>query len=345
MELKELLLRLSESVFIPGSGKSMDVVATELKKYASHVYTDTQGNLIGEISPVAEGMPHIMLDAHIDEIGFTVTAIDDDGFLKFDEVGGPDPHILLGQEVMIHGKQPVYGVVCCQPPHLLTAADYKKSVDPGDLAIDIGFDSEKARELVSPGDFISLCVKPAELKNGFITGKSLDDRCGVAVILRALELLKDEETDVGLTVVFSSGEELGERGARTAAYEVAPSHAFVVDASFAMTPDAPKEHCGVFNKGPMIGISPILPRALSDRLLKLAKEYQIPCQKEIMGSSTGTNSDVISVSREGVAVAMASVPLRFMHTGAETISVQDVEDTARLCARFVLSFNGEEDLQ
>lgn len=335
---KALLFKLSSGCCITGDGSAADIVAKEAAKYAA-VRRDKLGNVIAEMKKPAEGQPNILLEAHLDEIGFIVTAIDEDGFLHFSSVGGPDHRILLGEEVTIHSKNDVYGVICCRPPHLSTKEDRKKVPDLDETAIDIGFSHDEAVKIVNPGDFITFRRTPRELLNGYITGKSLDNRAGCATVLRCMELLKGK-VNCGLTAAFTLHEELGGQGSKTAAFGAAPTHALVVDVSFAFTPDAPRDKCGDLGKGPMIGISPLLSREVTSMLFDLAKEKDIPYQTEVMGGSTGTNADTITTTRDGVKTGLISVPLRYMHTASEVIIPDDIENTARLMAAAVERIGG-----
>lgn len=342
MDIKNVLFTLSENSCISSRGPASKIVLDMAKKYAPTAHLDALGSVIAPVKAPEEGKPNILLDAHIDEIGFVVIAIDKDGFLRIAKVGGPDIRILLGHEVTVFGKEQVYGVFCCRPPHLATGDDFKKVPEISELAVDIGRNHDSAASVVSPGDYITLRTKPAELLDGTITGKALDNRAGVAVILRCLELCADK-LDCGLTAAFSLSEELGERGAVTAAYAAAPTHSIVVDVSFGMTDDAPREKCGDMGKGPMIGVSPVLSRDVTDLLFNLANEKKIPYQTEVMGGGTGTNADAVTISRGGVATGLVSVPLRYMHTGAECIKIDDVENTAQLMAAAVLSIGGAKN--
>ncbi|MEG6572422.1 M42 family peptidase [[Clostridium] cellulosi] len=343
MDLQKLLFSLSETSCITGAGTATNVVFDTVKRFAPDTFRDPLGNIIAPVKKAKEGRPHILLEAHMDEIGFVVQTIDDDGFVHIGKVGGPDIRVLLGSEVTIFGKEPVYGVFCCRPPHLSSNDDYKKVPELDELAIDIGYTHDKAVEKVSPGDYITLRQAPAELINGLITGKALDNRAGVATVLRCLELCA-EKVDCGLTAAFTLSEELGCRGAVTASYTAAPTHAIVVDVSFGYTPDAPKEKCGKIGRGPMIGISPVLSGEVTSVLFEAAKANNIPYQTEVMGGETGTNADSVSISRGGVATGLVSVPLRYMHTAVETIAVSDVENTARLMAAAVEQIGGGKNV-
>ena len=335
MDMQSLLGRLSAACCVTGRGNAAVLAEEALKPFAPAMRRDSLGNLIAPVTPPRPDGLHLMMEAHLDEIGFTVVSIDDNGFLRFGAVGGPDPRVLPGQEVTVFGREELCGVVCFTPPRLLPSDARRKSPEIDRLAIDVGLGRERAGELVSPGDIVVLRREPTALLGGRLTGKALDNRAGVVAVLRALELLGDPKPPIGLTVLLSLGEELGERGAKAAASAVAPTHALVVDVSHALTPDAKPEECGELGRGPMIGVSPILDAELSARLHTLAAQAHIPCQTEAMSGSTGTDSDVISVTGPGVRTALVSIPQRYMHTAAEVIQISDVEDTARLMAAYI----------
>lgn len=335
MDMKSLLGRLSAASCVTGREGAAALALEAVKPWSSAAHFDRMGNLVAPIVPAQPDGIHLVMEAHLDEIGFTVTAVDDDGFLRVSRVGGPDLRVLPGQEVTVFGREKLFGVFCCTPPHLSRPEDRRKPPEADRLAVDVGLSRQRAVEQVAPGDFITLRREPAELLGGRLTGKALDDRAGVAAVLRALELLGAEKPPFGLTVLFCLGEELGERGAKTAAFAAAPTHALIVDVSHALTPDAKPEECGRLGKGPMIGVSPVLDAALTARLHALAQEQGIPFQTEAMAGSTGTDSDVVSVTGPGVRTVLVSIPQRYMHTAAEVIDYADVENTARLMAAYI----------
>jgi tetrahedral aminopeptidase len=341
MNQNQLLFSLSETSCISGAGPASKIVFDAVSKFAPGVYRDPLGSVIAPVRKPSQGEPHVLLEAHMDEIGFIVTSIDGDGFLHIGRVGGPDLRVLLGHEVTVFGKEQLFGVFCCRPPHLSSREDYKIVPKLDELAIDIGFTHDSAVEKVSPGDYVTLRQRPGELLCGMVTGKALDNRAGVAAVLRCLELC-DKSAHCGITAAFTLSEELGCRGAVTAAFAAAPTHAVVVDVSYGLTPDAPREKCGEMGKGPMIGVSPVLSRDVTSLLFSLAKEHSIPFQTEVMGGETGTNADSVSISREGVATGLVSIPLRYMHTAAETVVSEDIENTARLMAAAVACIGGEK---
>lgn len=295
------------------------------------VKRDVSGNIIALLPGVSEGT--LLLDAHIDQIGFVVTHIDEKGFLRVAKSGGVDLSVISGQEVVVWGKTPLRGVISIQPPHLVS--EEKKVPDIGDFSIDIGLPKKQAEALVSEGDFITFAMPGKRMKNSRFTAPALDNRAGVASLLLAAESLAGKELPVTVAILLSSGEELGCRGAVTAAFGLEPEACICVDVSFGDSPDTPKTKCGTLGNGPMIGISPILDRDMADTLQKLAKKDNIPCQLEVMGGECGTNADVISNSREGVRTAMLSIPLRNMHTPAEIVHLEDVEKTSELIVSYI----------
>jgi len=226
--------------------------------------------------------------------------------------------------------------VCSTPPHL-SSDEEKTNKKVEELYIDVGLTREAAEKRIAPGDRVTIDACPRIMLNGFVSGKALDDRAGCVALLCGLEQLKGVPLRCGLSVLFSSMEEVGGQGAGTAAHRVNPTHAVVVDVSFGHTPDAPREKCGEMKKGPMIGFSPILDRGMSQGFVALAEEREIPSQREVMSGKTGTNADRIVTTRGGVKTGMLSIPLKYMHTPIETVAVEDVENTGKLLAAYAES--------
>lgn len=308
-----------------------ELALSMLKKYCPDAEI-VSGNVIGKFGRHREGLPSLVLDAHIDQIGMIVSFITDEGFIKVGNLGGIDRRLLPAQPVIIHGKNDIPGVVCSVPPHLISGEN--GVMEWGDVSIDTGMTKEELGAVVSQGDSITFDVKMRELAGGRITAGALDDRCGAAAILYALEMLGDTPTAYNITVVFSTQEEIGERGAEIGAFILAPDYAIAVDVSFAYAVGEDEQKCGLLGKGPMIGISPCLDRQLSLDLIRTAEQENIPYQREVMSGMTSTNADRYSVSRGGSKVCTVSIPLRNMHTPAEVIDLEDIRLTAELIADF-----------
>lgn len=340
MDIARTLLDLSALTGVAGhESEAAEAVAGLLERHGPVTRTPL-GSVLCTVRAPGGGEPHLLLDAHIDEIGMIVTYIGEKGFLRVAPVGGIDRRLLLASAVTVHaagGGLP--GVICSIPPHLSGDED-KKNKKVEEIHIDVGMDREAAQKAIRPGDRVTINSAGRSLLGDLVSGKAIDDRAGCVAILCALEALEADKLQCGLTVLFSSMEETGGVGAKTAAYSVAPTHAIAVDVGFGHTPDAPRERCGELKKGPMIGFAPVLDRALSRELASLADAGGIPWQPDVMGGRTGTNADAIAVIRGGVVTGLLSIPQRYMHTPIETVSVQDVRNTGLLLAAYAGSLEG-----
>ena len=328
MKTKELLKHLS---FSPAVGGNEEALIDDLKKILSHygdVRVDSMNNVLCSFG---EGY-HILLDAHIDEIGFIVTEVTEDGFLKISPCGGIDRRMLLGAEVM---GDKVYGIISTLPPHLQKDGEAEKVPEISELSVDIGgitsiLSKEQVDSLV--GERLTFRRQFTQLLGNQISSNCLDDRAGVASIILALEELK--KLPIKVTVLFSTQEELGTRGAKIGPYGLDVDEAIAVDVSFGYTPGCSKEECGEVGKGAMIGISPTLDKCISNELIAAAKENAIKYQLEVMSGRTGTNADVISISESGIKCGLISIPLKYMHTPVEVIDTTDVESVTELIVAY-----------
>lgn len=306
-----------------------------LREYAPDAKADSFGNIIGYVgSGENDGdKPLLMLDAHIDRIGMVVTHIDDDGFLKVGGMG-MDRRTLLAQSVTVFGKEKIHGVVSTLPPHV--AEDGKKAPKLSEIYIDVGMTKERAEEVISPGDLVILDGEFSRLAGTKVCSPATDDRAGVAALLYALDLLKEEkELPFRIAAVFAAQEEVGIRGTGVAAYNIAPDYAIAVDVTFAVSSGVSPSEAGKLGKGGMIGISASLSRELSEKLISVAKEKEIPYQLEAMAGKTGTDADKISVTKGGVVTGLISIPQRYMHTPCEVLDTEDIKAVGQLIAEFV----------
>ncbi|MCM1054135.1 MAG: M28 family peptidase [Bacteroides sp.] len=333
MNIEKTLETLCALPAVSGGEKAAhETVIRLLSEYTDDVKADDFGNVIGCTGN--EDKPTLLLDAHIDRIGMIVTYIDDGGFVKVGEIG-VDMRTLLAQNVTIYGKEKVKGVISTLPPHV--AEDKSKAPKLEDIAIDVGMSKEQAEKVISLGDLVVLEGFFSRLAGSRVCTPASDDRAGVVSVLYALDLLKGEKNlPFRLAVEFSSQEEVGCRGAAISAFNVNPDYAIAFDVSFGASKGVEPEHCGKLGKGPMIGISPALDRRISDRLIQLAKEKEIPYQTEVMNGRTGTNADNIAITRGGVRTGLISIPQRYMHTPCEVLDLDDIKHTGQLLAEFVL---------
>ncbi len=332
MDLEKTIMSLADADGVSGDEtEAAQLALSMLKEHTNDCYIKN-GNVIGHFG-CKEKKPHILIDAHIDRIGFVVTYITEDGFLKVSNCGGIDRRLLLAQPVTVLGKEKVSGVICAIPPHL--EKDESKVPEMEDICIDVGMTKVQAEEKISVGDKVTFAARCEKLLGDRITGAALDDRCGVAAILRAMELVKGKTLQNEITVMFSAQEEVGERGAKIGAFDIEPDVAIAVDVSFALTSDDSEIKCGKMGGGCMIGYSPVLDRELSDRMKGIAADKKLPYQVEVMSGTTGTNADRFSVNKGGAKAVTLSIPLKYMHTPVEVIAVSDVENTARLIAAYL----------
>ncbi len=334
MKLIEILRKLSDTDGVSGREENVGAIALGmLKAYCTNAEVDNAGNVIGSIE-TASCEKRILLDAHIDQVGFIVTAITEEGFIKVGNVGGLDMRIMPAQNVSVHGTRTLPGVIVSMPPHLSSSEE--KVMDVTDVLIDTGYSKEELSEMVSLGDRITFDTPFMELQGDRIATRSMDDRCGVAAILYALELLKGKKLPCNLSVLFSVQEETGENGAEMAGYNINPDIAIAVDVSFACAHNDDPVKCGKMSAGAMIGVSPTLSEVLSQTLISVAQKENIPWQYEIMNGTTGTNADRFSICRGGAKTCTVSIPLRYMHTPSEIISLSDIENTGKLIAAWIM---------
>jgi endoglucanase len=317
------------------SGDETGARETAAREFAPFAETssDTLGNLTAEIGDMGS-KTHILVDAHLDQIGLIVTGIDKSGFINVDGCGGMDRRVLPGSAVTVYGKEKLYGVVCFMPPHF-TGSKEDEVQEAGRMTVDIGCTCEEAKRLVKPGDRILFSTEPKALLGGRISAPALDNRSSVAALVRCVQILSGKRLSCHVTFLCSTREEVGGQGAVTGAYIANPTAAIAVDVGFASQPGVRPEQCGKLGGGPMIGFAPVLNRAMSEKLVSVAEKLGIPYSRDAMGGDTGTNSENIAASRAGVPTGLVSIPERNMHTPAEIVDLQDVENTAQLIAEYI----------
>lgn len=336
MTLSELTIKLC-SLSGPSGFEApvRDWIAEYVRPFADEIKSDAMGNLLAVKRCGRPEAKRLLLDAHMDEIGFIVTSVED-GFLKFANIGGVDPRMLPAREVRVLSDPPLFGVIDTMPPHLLSEEEMGKSVDGDKLCIDIGMGQEAALKAVSPGTPVVYASSCEELGAHQLYGKALDDRSCAAIILKAFEELSRKTLNVDVCCLISTQEEVGLRGAAVGAWNAAPDYAIVVDVTHAKTPDA-KDVLTDAGKGAAIGIGPNMNNAMTRDLFRLAEEKEIPHQAEVCPGNSGTNAAAIQISREGVATALLSLPLKYMHTPFETACCEDMEAVRRLIVAYAES--------
>lgn len=346
MEVIPLLKRLSEANGIVGhEGPVRELLRQTWQPFVDEMREDRMGSLIAlkhgaepSSSPGSESAgaprPKLMLAAHMDEVGLMVTGIEK-GFLRIGWVGGTDQRVLLGLEVVVHGQRDLPGIVATRPPHVLPEEERKKTVPWDKLFVDVGLPAAEVEQLVSIGDLISIRREMVELRNRRVAGKALDDRACVAAVTLALEQLAGVRHAWDVFAVATVQEEVGLKGALTAAYGVAPDLAIALDVTFGKHPGAPEAETFPLGEGPTIGVGPNFHPGLVARLKEVAEAHEVPYHVEPAPGHSGTDAWAIQVTREGIPTALISIPLRYMHQPVETLAVQDVERAGRLLAAFV----------
>ena len=314
------------------SGREKDVrdyIIDKIKDYAEFS-VDPLGNLIVFKKGRKEAENKVMLDAHIDEVGLIVTAITADGYLRFAKVGGIDTRVIIGRPVKV-GDNAVSGVIGIKPVHLVEKSAEADIPKNDSLYIDIGAENkEEAEKVIRIGDAVWFDSDFIEYGDGFIKAKALDDRVGCAILI---EMIRSElEYDAWFS--FSVQEEIGTRGAQTAAYTVAPDYAIVVETTTAADISGVKDDkrvcvCGNGGVVSFMDRSTVYSRELFDKAFEIAEKNGIACQPKTFVSG-GNDAGAIHKSRGGVKVLTVSVPCRYLHSPSCVIKYSDVEESLKL---------------
>ncbi|MGB3468943.1 MAG: M42 family metallopeptidase [Cyclobacteriaceae bacterium] len=331
----DLLKKICELPGAPGFEKPIrDYVIDIIKPHVDEVRIDNLGNVFA-VKKGKSSDKKVMVAAHMDEIGFIVTHIDDDGFVRFHTLGGFDPKTLTAQRVIIHGKEPVIGVMGSKPIHVMTSEEKNKIPKTTDYFIDLGMDKDSVEKLIKIGDPITRERDLIEMGE-CVNSKSLDNRISVYVLIEALKQLKEVPYDV--YGVFTVQEEVGVRGAIVAAHQVNPDFGIALDTTIAFDlPDA-KDHEKIteLGKGTAIKIMDAMTIAdyrMVDYLKALAENNSIPWQPEIL---TAGGTDTAGVQRNGKKGSIAgaiSIPTRHLHQVIEMVHKRDVDDSVTLLVK------------
>lgn len=344
--LKELLSAPSPSGY---EQPAQRIFRSYIEPFAK-VTGDVMGNVYGFIPGSSQESPRVMLVGHSDEIGLQIRYIDDKGFLWFSAIGGVDPHLTPGLSVNIHAKNgTVRGVIGKKPIHLMEAKERESVVKLDAQHIDIGaVDKKEAEGLVRVGDPVTFAAEFSCLQGDRVTARGFDDKAGsfiVAEVLRQVSA-QNRKLPCELYGVSSVQEEIGLRGGTTSCYNVKPDIGICVEVDFATDqPDVERKHNGDVS----IGKGPILPRganinhALFELLADTAEREGIPVQFTGIPRATGTDANVMQISRGGVATALVKIPLRYMHTPVEVLDLSDLENAVKLISATLLRIGDKRD--
>jgi len=341
MFLAKLVDAISPSGF---EGDAVQVWKDEIKNNVAQVKSDVHGNSWGVFNK--DNRPRVMLAAHIDEIGYMVKYIDKQGYIYFVPVGGIDPHLVPGQRVWIKNKDKrILGVIGKKPVHWLEEMEKKKISRIEQMWIDIGAKDEKeTRKIVDIGDVAVPAVGFDTLNSDKVIGRAFDDKAGVFAVAQTLKALVGKKVKAAVYGVATVQEEVGMRGDRTSAYGVTPDVGIPIDVTFATDfPGMDKKKTGdvKLGGGPTITRGPNINPVVFDLLVKAAKMEKIPYQIEAAPSATGTDANVIQLTKAGVATGLVSIPLRYMHTAVELISLKDLDNTIKLLCAFIERLDGK----
>jgi putative aminopeptidase FrvX len=336
-DLQPLLKTLISSPGLSGHETPIRSLVEEAwQPLTDEIRRSRMGNLYGlrRATPPDGGPPPAMLfSSHMDAIGMMVTGVVD-GFLRFTNIGGLDARILPGQLVTVHGRQELLGVVALPPARLLPEGVLDSAPNLDYLLVDVGLAPDELASLVGVGDLISFAQEPIEMGVGLLAGHSLDNRASVAALTACLQHLQGRRLEWDLWAVASVQEEETLGGAGTAAFELRPSLAVAIDVTFARGPGSPQHATFPLSKGVTLGWGPNVHPALYKAFKEAAERLEIPYQLEPLPHSSGTDAMSMQTAAEGIPTMVIGIPLRYMHTPVEIVSMQDIERTGRLLAEF-----------
>jgi endoglucanase len=282
----------------------------------------------------AEPRKRVLISAHMDAIGMMVTHIQS-GFIRVTRIGGIDHRILPGQPVTVHGREDLPGLIVQPPGHLLPGEVGDGPVEMKYLLVDLGLRADEVAEKVRVGDVVSYAQSPMELAGEALAGHTLDNRVSVAATTLCLEILQNRKHEWDVWAVASAQEEETLGGAFTSPFDIRPDIAIVIDVCFAKGPGGNGWESLPFGEGVAIGYGPNMHPALYDAFEKKAKELEIPFHQDLAPTMSGTDAMAVQIVGEGIPCAVIGIPLRYMHTPVETVSLKDVRRAGRLMAEFI----------
>lgn len=339
--MSELLPFLKSLLEIPGlsgyEAAAISLIEPAWRPLVDEISVSRMGSLHGlRRGRGPEPRPSLLLAAHMDAIGLMVSAISQD-LLRVTSIGGLDPRVLPGQLVTVHGRQDLPGVIVQPAGHLLPRSVRDRAVPIEHLLVDVGLLPDEVAQQVRVGDLVSFAQPPIELGSDALAGHSLDNRASVAAVTECLRVLQGRELDWDVWAVATVQEEETMGGAITSAYQLRPALAVAIDVTFASSPGSPGHNTYPFGKGVTLGWGPNIHPALYNSFKKLADQFEIPYKMEPMPRHSGTDGMGLQVVAEGIPTMVIGIPLRYMHTPVEIVSLKDVRRAGRLLAEFAAS--------
>jgi endoglucanase len=335
----DLLDLLNKMLTAPGLSGYESPIREIIQKAWGPLTDELSLSKIGSLHGLKKGQgdsprKKVLISAHMDAIGMMVTTIQD-GFIRITEVGGIDHRILPGQPVVVHGREDLPGVVVQPPGFLLPDSVGDGPVEMKYLLVDVGLPPNEVSEKVRIGDVVSYGQDPLELTGEALAGHTLDNRVSVAATTLCLEALQTRAHNWDVWAVASAQEEETLGGALTSPFEIRPDIAIVIDVCFAEGPGSSDWRSLPFGEGVGLGYGPNIHPALYNAFEKKAKELEIPYNRDLMPKMSGTDAMAVQIVAEGIPCAVLGIPLRYMHTPVETVSLKDIRRAGRLMAEFI----------
>ncbi|MFZ3071352.1 MAG: M20/M25/M40 family metallo-hydrolase [Anaerolineaceae bacterium] len=335
----DLLPHLQKMLSAPGLSGYEDPIRGIIQEAWEPLADQFSVSRVGSLHALKRGdapepRPKVMLSAHMDAIGLMVTGIEQ-GLLHITQVGGIDARVLPGQMVTVHGRKDLQGMVVMPPAFLLPSEAGNGPLAINYLLLDTGLRPTEVQELVRVGDVVSFAQPPLELTGETMAGHTLDNRASVAAVTFCLDLLRRRKHAWDVWAVATSQEEIGEAGASSSAVEIQPDFAIIIDVTFAKGPGSSEWRTCELGKGITLAWGPNIHPALFNAITNIADEVDIPYTREPAPNMTGTDTYAIQVVQQGIPCLLIGVPLRYMHTPVELVSLKDIRRAGRLMAEFI----------
>lgn len=344
MDVFEVLSALTTLPGVTGNEVAVsEAVKRYYKAYTDDVFIDPMGNTYARIG---DHGPVLLVQAHMDEVGMMVTDIEEDGLIRIRSVAGVDPRVLPGSEVIVHGKRPINAVIGVMPALNHVYGEELKPYAIDDMVCDTGLDAAEVKELVEIGDNVTFALlAPMKLKNNIVAGKTFDDRACVTVMLEAMDILKRVKLDCQVIFCATVQEESAGGGARASVWNAKPDMAIAMDVCHAPTPGVRPLDAIEINKVSITCGANIHPKMFK-LITAAADEQNIPWEYDVAPAHTGTDAWATQIQAGGVPTGLISLPLRYMHTSVEEISLTTLKNCAKVIARFAenLGADWEEKL-
>ena len=342
---EDILPLLKELIQLPGLSGFEGSVRDRIREAWEPLVDKLEFSRLGSLHALKLGSGHdprpcVLLAAHMDAIGLMVNQVVD-GFLRLTAIGGIDARILPGQAVIVHGREDTPGLILQPPAACLPEGKGKEPVALEHLLVDLGLPSRRVDRLVRPGDPVSFAQPPLELGANNLAGHSLDNRASIAALTICLRELQSREHVWDLVAVATSQEEENLSGAMTSAFALRPDIAVAVDVTWGYSPGSAEHKTYPLGKELTNGWGPSVHPAIHRVISQAAERGEIPLTTEVMPRRSGTDADALQLTAEGIPTGVVSIPLRYMHTPLEVVSLIDIRRTGRLLTEFVAGLEPE----